>query len=300
MAWTLAEQAEFAALKRHKLGLLLGDGCAMKGLARLLLVERQVERRLDSELRRKQTAPRARTSAACGAAAPTRAAALAAKAECAGRAQRRRPATAARKARAAARLLVFQAAKRKQLARHKLRAALRTALQRHRWQSGGWQLMWDVFTAYKEREKLARQRDITDHVIAADPEPKRARAVVMTPSQDNEALARWNNRETLSEADKRAASNGWQVSRRVQPRLPPDARPGRAPIDAIGPAPEQASLIPGPCEAPRASPPPSPPPPEMTRDRDAPVPRSMPMMRTLPLATLLRVQRALRSSPAKS
>jgi len=297
MAWTLAEQAEFAALKRHKLGLLLGDGCAMKGLARLLLVERQVERRLDSELRRKQTAPRARTSAACGAAAPTRAAAPAAKAECAGRAQRRRPATAARKARAAARLLVFQAAKRKQLARHKLRAALHTALRRHRWQR-----MWDVFTAYKEREKLARQRDTTDHVIAADPEPKRARAVVMTPSQDNEALARWNNRETLSssEADKRAASNGWQVSRRVQPRLPPDARPGRAPIDAIGPAPEQASLIPGPCEAPRASPPPSPPPPEMTRDRDAPVPRSMPMMRTLPLATLLRVQRALRSSPAKS
>ena len=287
MAWTLAEQAEFAALRRHKLGLLLGDGCAMKGLARLLLVERQVERRLDSELRRKQTAPRARTSAECGAAAPTRAAAPAAKAECAGRAQRRRPATAARKARAAARLLVFQAAKRKQLARHKLRAALHTALRRHRWQR-----MWDVFTAYKEREKLARQRDITDHVIAADPEPKRARAVVMTPSQDNEALARWNNRETLSEADKRAAANGWQVSRRVQPRLPPDARPGRAPIDAIGSAPERASLIPGPCEAPRASPPPSPPPPEMIRDRDAPVPRSMPMMRAL--------QRALRSSPAKS
>ena len=205
MAWTLAEQAEFAALKRHKLCLLLGDGCAMKGLARLLLVERQVERRLDSELRRKQTAPRARTSAECGAAAPNRAAAPAAKAECAGRAQRRRPATAARKARAAARLLVFQAAKRKQLARHKLRAALHAALRRHRWQR-----MWDVFTAYKEREKLARQRDITDHVIAADPEPKRARAVVMTPSQDNEALARWNNRETLSEADKRAASNGWQ------------------------------------------------------------------------------------------
>ena len=276
MAWTLAEQAEFAALRRHKLGLLLGDGCAMKGLARLLLVERQVERRLDSELRRKQTAPRARTSAECGAAAPTRAAA---KAECAGRAQRRRPATAARKARAAARLLVFQAAKRKQLARHKLRAALHTALRRHRWQR-----MWDVFTAYKEREKLARQRDITDHVIAADPEPKRARAVVMTPSQDNEAL---------SEADRRAASNGWQVSRRIQPRLPPaDARPGRALIDAIGSAPERASLIPGPCEAPRASPPPSPPPPEMIRDRDAPVPRSMPMMRAL--------QRALRSSPAKS
>ena len=286
MAWTLAEQAEFAALRRHKLGLLLGDGCAMKGLARLLLVERQVERRLDSELRRKQTAPRARTSAECGAAAPTRAAAPAAKAECAGRAQRRRPATAARKARAAARLLVFQAAKRKQLARHKLRAALRATLRRHRWQR-----MWDVFTAY-QREKLARQRDITDHVIAADPEPKRARAVVMTPSQNNEALARWNNRETLSEADKRAASNGWQVSRRVQPRLPPDARPGRAPIDAIGSAPERASLIPGPCEAPRASPPPSPPPPEMIRDRDAPVPRSMPMMRAL--------RRALRSSPAKS
>lgn len=276
MAWTLAEQAEFAALRRHKLGLLLGDGCAMKGLARLLLVERQVERRLDSELRRKQTAPRARTSAECGAAAPTRAAA---KAECAGRAQRRRPATAARKARAAARLLVFQAAKRKQLARHKLRAALHTALRRHRWQR-----MWDVFTAYKEREKLARQRDITDHVIAADPEPKRARAVVMTPSQDNEAL---------SEADRRAASNGWQVSRRIQPRLPPaDARPGRALIDAIGSAPERASLIPGPCEAPRASPPPSPPPPEVIRDRDAPVPRSMPMMRAL--------RRALRSSPAKS
>ena len=284
MAWTLAEQAEFAALRRHKLGLLLGDGCAMKGLARLLLVERQVERRLDSELRRKQTAPRARTSAECGAAAPTRAAAPAAKAECAGRAQRRRPATAARKARAAARLLVFQAAKRKQLARHKLRAALRTALQRHRWQSGGWQRMWDVFTAYKEREKLARQRDITDHVIAADPEPKRARAVVMTPSQDNEAL---------SEADRRAASNGWQLNRRIQPRLPPaDARPGRALIDAIGSAPERASLIPGPCEAPRASPPPSPPPPEVIRDRDAPVPRSMPMMRAL--------RRALRSSPAKS
>ena len=279
MAWTLAEQAEFAALRRHKLGLLLGDGCAMKGLARLLLVERQVERRLDSELRRKQTAPRARTSAECGAAAPTRAAAPAAKAECAGRAQRRRPATAARKARAAARLLVFQAAKRKQLARHKLRAALHTALRRHRWQR-----MWDVFTAYKEREKLARQRDITDHVIAADPEPKRARAVVMTPSQDNEAL---------SEADRRAASNGWQVSRRIQPRLPPaDARPGRALIDAIGSAPERASLIPGPCEAPRASPPPSPPPPEVIRDRDAPVPRSMPMMRAL--------RRALRSSPAKS
>ena len=241
MAWTLAEQAEFAALRRHKLGLLLGDGCAMKGLARLLLVERQVERRLDSELRRKQTAPRARTSAECGAAAPTRAAAPAAKAECAGRAQRRRPATAARKARAAARLLVFQAAKRKQLARHKLRAALHTALRRHRWQR-----MWDVFTAYKEREKLARQRDITDHVIAADPEPKRARAVVMTPSQDNEAL---------SEADRRAASNGWQVSRRIQPRLPPaDARPGRALIDAIGSAPERASLIPGPCEAPRPRP----------------------------------------------
>ena len=279
MAWTLAEQAEFAALRRHKLGLLLGDGCAMKGLARLLLVERQVERRLDSELRRKQTAPRARTSAECGAAAPTRAAAPAAKAECAGRAQRRRPATAARKARAAARLLVFQAAKRKQLARHKLRAALHTALRRHRWQR-----MWDVFTAYKEREKLARQRDITDHVIAADPEPKRARAVVMTPSQDNEAL---------SEAGRRAASNGWQVSRRIQPRLPPaDARPGRALIDAIGSAPERASLIPGPCEAPRASPPPSPPPPEVIRDRDAPVPRSMPMMRAL--------RRALRSSPAKS
>ena len=279
MAWTLAEQAEFAALRRHKLGLLLGDGCAMKGLARLLLVERQVERRLDSELRRKQTAPRARTSAECGAAAPTRAAAPAAKAECAGRAQRRRPATAARKARAAARLLVFQAAKRKQLARHKLRAALHTALRRHRWQR-----MWDVFTAYKEREKLARQRDITDHFIVADPEPKRARAVVMTPSQDNEAL---------SEADRRAASNGWQVSRRIQPRLPPaDARPGRALIDAIGSAPERASLIPGPCEAPRASPPPSPPPPEMIRDRDAPVPRSMPMMRAL--------RRALRSSPAKS
>ena len=279
MAWTLAEQAEFAALRRHKLGLLLGDGCAMKGLARLLLVERQVERRLDSELRRKQTAPRARTSAECGAAAPTRAAAPAAKAECAGRAQRRRPATAARKARAAARLLVFQAAKRKQLARHKLRAALHTALRRHRWQR-----MWDVFTAYKEREKLARQRDITDHVIAADPEPKRAQAVVMTPSQDNEAL---------SEADRRAASNGWQVSRRIQPRLPPaDARPGRALIDAIGSAPERASLIPGPCEAPRASPPPSPPPPEVIRDRDAPVPRSMPMMRAL--------RRALRSSPAKS
>ena len=280
MAWTLAEQAEFAALRRHKLGLLLGDGCAMKGLARLLLVERQVERRLDSELRRKQTAPRARKSAERGAAAPTRAAAPAAKAECAGRTQRRRPATAARKARAAARLLVFQAAKRKQLARHKLRAALHTALRRHRWQR-----MWDVFTAYKEREKLARQRDITDQVIAADPEPKRARAVVMTPSQDNEAL---------SEADRRAASNGWQVSRRIQPRLPPaDARPGRALIDAIGSAPERASpLIPGPCEAPRASPPPSPPPPEMIRDRDAPVPRSMPMMRAL--------QRALRSSPAKS
>ena len=266
----------------------------MKGLARLLLVERQVARRLDSEPRRKQTAPRAHTAAERGAAVPTRAAAPAAKAGRAGRAQQRRPATAARKARAAARLLVFQAAKRKQLARHKLRAALRAALRRHRWQR-----MWDVFTAY-QREKLARQRDITDHVIAADPEPKRARAVVMTPSQDNEALARWNNRETLSEADKRAASNGWQVSRRVQPRLPPDARPGRAPMDAIGSAPEQASLIPGPCEAPRASPPPSPPPPEMTRDRDAPVPRSMPMMRTLPLATLLRVQRALRSSPAKS
>ena len=280
MAWTLAEQAEFAALRRHKLGLLLGDGCAMKGLARLLLVERQVERRLDSELRRKQTAPRARTSAECGAAAPTRAAAPAAKAECAGRAQRRRPATAARKARAAARLLVFQAAKRKQLARHKLRAALHTALRRHRWQR-----MWDVFTAYKEREKLARQRDITDHVIAADPEPKRARAVVTTPSHNDAAL---------SEADRRAASNGWQVSRRIQPRLPPaDARPGRALIDAIGSAPERASpLIPGPCEAPRASPPPSPPPPEMIRDRDAPVPRSMPMMRAL--------QRALRSSPAKS
>ena len=279
MAWTLAEQAEFAALRRHKLGLLLGDGCAMKGLARLLLVERQVERRLDSELRRKQTAPRARTSAECGAAAPTRAAAPAAKAECAGRAQRRRPATAARKARAAARLLVFQAAKRKQLARHKLRAALHTALRRHRWQR-----MWDVFTAYKEREKLARQRDITDHVIAAAPEPKRARAVVMTPSQDNEAL---------SEADRRAASNGWQLNRRIQPRLPPaDARPGRALIDAIGSAPERASLIPGPCEAPRASPPPSPPPPEVIRDRDAPVPRSMPMMRAL--------RRALRSSPAKS
>ena len=279
MAWTLAEQAEFAALRRHKLGLLLGDGCAMKGLARLLLVERQVERRLDSELRRKQTAPRARKSAERGAAAPTRAAAPAAKAECAGRAQRRRPATAARKARAAARLLVFQAAKRKQLARHKLRAALHTALRRHRWQR-----MWDVFTAYKEREKLARQRDITDHVIAADPEPKRARAVVMTPSQDNEAL---------SEADRRAASNGWQVSRRIQPRLPPaDVRPGRALIDAIGSAPERASLIPGPCVAPRASPPPSPPPPEVIRDRDAPVPRSMPMMRAL--------RRALRSSPAKS
>ena len=279
MAWTLAEQAEFAALRRHKLGLLLGDGCAMKGLARLLLVERQVERRLDSELRRKQTAPRARKSAERGAAAPTRAAAPAAKAECAGRAQRRRPATAARKARAAARLLVFQAAKRKQLARHKLRAALHTALRRHRWQR-----MWDVFTAYKEREKLARQRDITDHVIAADPEPKRARAVVTTPSHNDAAL---------SEADRRAASNGWQVSRRIQPRLPPaDARPGRALIDAIGSAPERASLIPGPCEAPRASPPPSPPPPEMIRDRDAPVPRSMPMMRAL--------QRALRSSPAKS
>ena len=172
MAWTLAEQAEFAALKRHKLCLLLGDGCAMKGLARLLLVERQVERRLDSELRRKQTAPRARTSAECGAAAPNRAAAPAAKAECAGRAQRRRPATAARKARAAARLLVFQAAKRKQLARHKLRAALRTALQRHRWQSGGWQRMWDVFTAYKigalfDAHHAERNREIA-HFLFVD------------------------------------------------------------------------------------------------------------------------------------
>ena len=296
MAWTLAEQAEFAALKRHKLCLLLGDGCAMKGLARLLLVERQVERRLDSEPRRKQTAPRACTSAEGGAAAPNRAAVPAAKAECAGRAQRRRPATAARKARAAARLLVFQAAKRKQLARHKLRAALHTALRRHRWQR-----MWDVFTAYKEREKLARQRDTTDHVIAADPEPKRARAVVMTPSQDNEALARWNNRETLSEADKRAASNGWQVSRRVQPRLPPDARPGRAPIDAIGSALDWASVIPGLCETLGVSPPPSPPNTEMTEYEVRQYAlQLMPMMRALPPATRLQLQRALRSSPAKS
>ena len=161
--------------------------------------------------------------------------------------------------------------------------------------------MWDVFTAYKEREKLARQRDITDHVIAADPEPKRARAVVMTPSQDNEALARWNNRETLSEADKRAASNGWQVSRRVQPRLPPDARPGRAAIDAIGSALDWASVIPGLCEALGVSPPPSPPTTEMTEyEVRQHALQLMPMMRALPPATRLQLQRALRSSPAKS
>ena len=48
MAWTLAEQAEFAALKRHKLGLLLGDGCAMKGAN----VDQEAARDLQTRLRK--------------------------------------------------------------------------------------------------------------------------------------------------------------------------------------------------------------------------------------------------------
>jgi len=52
MAWSTPEDAAvFAARKRHELCRLLGGGDVTKGLHRLLLAERRVERRLDSEHR---------------------------------------------------------------------------------------------------------------------------------------------------------------------------------------------------------------------------------------------------------
>ena len=51
MAWSPDEAAVFAARKRHELCRLLGGGDVSKGLHRLLLAERRVERRLDSEHR---------------------------------------------------------------------------------------------------------------------------------------------------------------------------------------------------------------------------------------------------------
>ena len=115
MAWSPDEAAVFAARKRHELCRLLGGGDVTKGLHRLLLAERRVERRLDSEHRNDPSAPRPVRGHA--AAAPTRAPAATGAGMTKETAQRRRNTAAEkRKARSAARLQDFQAVKRQQLA----------------------------------------------------------------------------------------------------------------------------------------------------------------------------------------
>ena len=116
MAWSNPEDAAvFAARKRHELCRLLGGGDVTKGLHRLLLAERRVERRLDSEHRNDSPAPR--PVPGHGAAAPTRApAATGAGMTKDAAPPRRNTAAEKRKLRSAARLQEFQAVKRQQLA----------------------------------------------------------------------------------------------------------------------------------------------------------------------------------------
>ena len=116
MAWSTPEDAAvFAARKRHELCRLLGGGDVTKGLHRLLLAERRVERRLDSEHRNDSPAPRLVPGHA--AAAPTRApAATGAGMTKDAAPPRRNTAAEKRKLRSAARLQEFQAVKRQQLA----------------------------------------------------------------------------------------------------------------------------------------------------------------------------------------
>ena len=118
----------FAARKRHELCRLLGGGDVSKGLHRLLLAERRVERRLDSEHRNDPSAPRPVRGHA--AAAPTRAPAATGAGMTKETAQRRRrPASAARKARSSARLQEFLAAKEGE--RHHLRSVLQRWRRQH-------------------------------------------------------------------------------------------------------------------------------------------------------------------------